>query len=84
MTALADHHISRFEVAKDDRRLVIMQVTQYIAQLLSPIQHPFNWQRIVSPLIQVLLQRFTIDEIHHQVGAIIFCKVIVNARQIGV
>ena len=63
----ADHHIGRFEVTKNDWWLMIMEITQYVTQLLCPIHHLLHWQRVVSRVFQVLFQRFAIDEIHDQV-----------------
>ena len=52
MSALANHHIGGFEVAENDRRLVIVQVAQHIAQLLCPCDNLLNWQRSAVVLLR--------------------------------
>src|SRR5215471_16482638 len=83
MTPGINHDIGRFEIAKNNCRLAAMQVAEYITELLCPIDDLVNWKRATSGLLQVFFYSPTIDEVHHQVGAFIFCKMVVDARQVG-
>src|SRR5437868_2165525 len=40
---LLDHHVGRFEVTENDWRLLAVQITQHVAQLLCPIENLLYW-----------------------------------------
>ena len=77
------HHVRRLKVAEDDSRLAVVQVFEDRAEHKPDLQHLPDRQPRFEHLLQVFLQRRTLNEIHRQVPALGIRKVIVNARQVG-
>ena len=80
MPIFADHHVGRLEIAKDDWRLMSMQVVQNIAELLCPLEDGLYGQRSTTNVFQVFLDGFPFNKIHDQVGTLIFCEAVINTR----
>ncbi len=82
MPTLSKHHIRRFEVAKDDRRLAIVQIVQDRAELYADIQYLLHWQFAAS-FVKRIFQRLALDEIHHQIPSTGITELFIDAWQIG-
>ena len=61
-----------------------MQVAKYGAQLHADIERFLHSKISTRRFLQVLFQRFALDEIHHEIPAPSIRKMIIDTRQIGV
>ena len=77
------HDIRRLEVAKDNGRLVGMQVVEHRTQLDTDFKNHLNREEL-GVFAQVVFQGIARDKVHHHVGAPLLAKMIVNARQVRV
>src|SRR6266699_2813909 len=84
MTGRCSHHIGWLEIAEDDRRLASMEVIKHCTELDTNIEDFFKWQASTHCSIQVLLQCFTLDEVHHEIPMLSISEVVVYTWQVGV
>ena len=60
-----------------------MQVVEYRSELNAAIEHFLYRKRSIFPLPQIGFERFTLKEVHDEIPALIFDKIIVDARKVG-
>ena len=60
-----------------------MQVAKYRAELNAGLEHLLNGQVFSPGFTQVFLQRIAFDEVHHEVPAPSFAKIIIDGGNIG-
>ncbi len=60
-----------------------MQVVEHCSELDAAVEHFLYSKRSIFPLAQVGFERFTCKKVHHEIPALVFDKVIVDARQVG-
>ena len=83
MVIRSEHNIGRFEVAKDNGRLVAVQVIEHRRQLNADIESGLD-REAPNELVQVVFQRLAREKVHHHIGSSLLTEVVVNARQVGV
>lgn len=76
------HNIGWLHIAKDNRRLKLMQVLQNVAKLTANINYFFERQARLLKLLEIFIERLTIYEIHHQVPVRCIGEMLVQARQV--
>src|SRR6266853_6925748 len=74
----SQHDVRGFEIAEDDRRLARMQIVKHCAELNAHIKHFFDEHTPRLCVVQVLVEGFTFDEIHHEVPVSKLEKLIIN------
>ena len=61
-----------------------MQIAKHGAQLHAGIERFLHGKVSTRRFLQVLFQRFALDEVHHEIPAPAIGKMVIDARQIGV
>ena len=60
-----------------------MQVVEHRSELDAAIEHFLYSKRSIFPLPQVSFERFTLKEVHDEIPALVFNKIIVDAWEVG-
>src|SRR5579875_1238287 len=84
MPMWGEHDVCGFEIAEDDGWLPHMQIFKHGAKLDTDLQHFFDRELFPIHLMEMLLHRFTFDEVHHQVPASHVGELFVDTWEIGV
>src|SRR5579863_1021434 len=79
-----EHNVRRFEIAKDDRRLVRVQVIKHLTKLDTDIDDLLRREFIAGRFLEAFTQSLSLDEIHHQVPAIHFHEMVINHGEAGI
>ena len=82
------HDIGRFQVTEDDGWFASVQIVENRTELDADVEDFMEGQSLRFPYltpydIQILLQRFTLDEVYDEVPMLTISKVVVHAWEVG-
>src|SRR5262249_3908354 len=75
------HNIRWLEIAKDNRRILVMQITQYSTERYANLYNLTHRKPSTGNTAQVVSKRLPLDKTHYQIPVSILFKVIKYTRQ---